>query len=70
MGRRKAHVPLNVQINNRHVGRLSREASGRIAFQYDRAWLEWEHAFAISLSMPLREAVFAGAPVLAVFDNL
>ena len=70
MGRRKAHVPLNVLINNRHVGRLSREASGRIAFQYDRAWLEWEHAFAISLSLPLREAVFAGAPVLAVFDNL
>ena len=70
MGRRKAHVPLNVLINNRHVGRLSRESSGATAFQYDRSWLEWEHAFAISLSLPLREAAYAGAPVIAVFDNL
>jgi serine/threonine-protein kinase HipA len=70
MGRRKAHVPLAVLINNRHVGRLSREPSGATAFQYDRTWLEWEHAFAISLSLPLREAAYSGAPVIAVFDNL
>ena len=70
MGRRKAHVPLNVLINNRHVGRMSRETSGRTVFQYDRAWLEWEHTFGISLSLPLREEAYAGAAVLAVFDNL
>lgn len=30
MGRPKAHVPLNVLSNNRHVGRLSREVSGDV----------------------------------------
>lgn len=70
MARRKTHAPLNVLINNRLVGRLEKEPSGAIAFQYDPDWLDWEHRFAVSLSLPLRKAAFRGEPVVAVFDNL
>ncbi len=70
MARRKTHAPLNVLINNRLVGRLSKEANGAVNFQYDQSWLDWSPAFAISLSLPLRETAYSGAPVVAVFDNL
>jgi serine/threonine-protein kinase HipA len=70
MARRKTHAPLNVLINNRLVGRLEKETSGAVNFQYDAKWLDWEHRFAISLSLPLRKAAYRGAPVIAVFDNL
>ncbi|MDF8335527.1 type II toxin-antitoxin system HipA family toxin [Novosphingobium cyanobacteriorum] len=70
MARRKAHAPLNVLINNRLAGRLLKEANGAVSFQYDRSWLDWSPAFAISLSLPLRETAYSGDPVVAVFDNL
>ena len=70
MTRRKTHTPLNVLINDRLVGRLTKEPSGAVAFQYDRSWLDWEHAFPASLSLPLRVAGYRGAGVIAVFDNL
>lgn len=70
MGRRKTHAPLNVLINNRLVGRLHKEASGAVSFQYNQSWLDWNPAFAISLSLPLRETAYSGEPVVAVFDNL
>lgn len=70
MARRKTHAPLNVLINNRLVGRLQKEPSGAVSFQYSQGWLEWEHAFPASLSLPLRAAAYRGAPVIAVFDNL
>ena len=70
MARRKTHAPLNVLINNRLVGRLEKEPSGAVSFQYDQSWLDWEHAFPASLSLPLRAAAYRGAPVVAVFDNL
>ena len=70
MARRKAHAPLGVLINNRLVGRLSKEANGAVSFQYDQSWLEWSPAFAISMSLPLRETPYSGDPVVAVFDNL
>jgi serine/threonine-protein kinase HipA len=70
MVRRKTHAPLNVLINNRLVGRLEKEPSGAVSFQYDQSWLDWQHAFAASLSLPLRTAAYRGAPVIAVFDNL
>jgi serine/threonine-protein kinase HipA len=70
MARRKTHAPLIVLINNRPVGRLSKEASGAILFQYDQNWLDWEHSFAVSLSLPLRETAYSGGPVVTVFDNL
>lgn len=70
MPRSRKHVPLGVWLNGRHVGRLNREASGAIDFQYAPAWLAWEYAFPISLSLPLREDRYIGASVIAVFDNL
>lgn len=62
--------PLNVFLNSRLVGQLLREASGAISFRYDRSWLEWESVMPVSLSLPLREQAYTGAPVIAVFDNL
>ncbi|RVT90312.1 type II toxin-antitoxin system HipA family toxin [Sphingomonas crocodyli] len=70
MVRRRTHIPLNVLINGRLVGRLEKEPSGAVSFQYDQSWLDWPHAFAASLSLPLRTAVYRGALVNAVFDNL
>ena len=70
MPQKRARVPLNVFLNGRLVGRLRRETSGAIDFQYDQRWLDWEHTFAVSLSLPLREDRYVGDPVTAVFDNL
>ena len=70
MARRKTHAPLNVLINNRLVGRLEKETSGAFKFQYVKEWLEWEHSFAVSLSLALRKTAYRGDPVVAVFDNL
>ena len=57
-------------MNGRFVGRLRREGSGAIDFQYDAAWLAWDNALPVSMSLPLREDRFVGDPVVAVFDNL
>ena len=70
MGRRPAHTPLRVYLNNRRVGTLGREASGAIDFAYHGDWLGWEFALPVSLSLPLRETPYRGAPVAAVFENL
>jgi serine/threonine-protein kinase HipA len=70
MARPRTRIPLNVFLNGRLVGRLRRQASGAIDFQYDDSWLAWEQAFPVSLSLPLREDRFVGDPVIAVFDNL
>ncbi|HEV2898201.1 MAG TPA: type II toxin-antitoxin system HipA family toxin [Pseudaminobacter sp.] len=70
MARRPAHVPLNVFLNGRFVGVLRRESTGAIDFQYAREWLEWRGTFPVSLSLPLREDRYIGAPVINVFDNL
>lgn len=70
MARRKQHEPLNVLLNNRHVGQLSKAPSGAISFTYDRNWLTWKHALPISLSMPLRETPYRGEVAASYFDNL
>jgi serine/threonine-protein kinase HipA len=70
MARRPGHVPLNVYLNGRLVGRLRRESSGAIDFQYNKSWLDWENAIPVSVSLPLREDRYIGDPVLAVFENL
>jgi serine/threonine-protein kinase HipA len=57
-------------MNARLVGRLRRQASGAIDFQYDPDWLSWEYALPVSLSLPMREDRYIGDPVIAVFDNL
>jgi serine/threonine-protein kinase HipA len=70
MTRKKTHAPLNVLINGRLVGRLEKASNGAISFQYAASWLEWEHRFAVSLSLPLLPAAYRGGEVTAVFDNL
>jgi serine/threonine-protein kinase HipA len=70
MARKSTYAPLNVYLNARLVGSLQREPSGAIDFKYHPSWLGWEHAFPVSLSLPLREDRYVGEPVIAVFDNL
>jgi len=70
MARPRTRIPLNIFLNGRVVGSLRRQASGAIDFEYDSAWLAWEHALPVSLSLPLREDRYVGDPVIAVFDNL
>ena len=70
MPRRRLHPSLRVFLNNRFVGRLDKSPSGAITFQYDRAWLAWDYTLPVSLSLPLREEAYRGAPVVAVFENL
>jgi serine/threonine-protein kinase HipA len=70
MARPRTRFPLNVYLNARLVGRLRRQASGAIDFQYDPGWLSWDNALPVSLSLPLREDRYVGDPVIAVFDNL
>lgn len=70
MPRRRQHAPLGVYLNNRLIGHLTKEPSGAIGFQYDASWLGSEHALPVSLSLPLREDAYRGAPVAAVFENL
>ncbi len=67
---RRPRPPLGVYMNSRLVGRLRRESSGAIDFRYDQSWLDWSNAIPISLSLPLREDRYIGAPVIAVFENL
>jgi len=70
MARRRSYEPLNVYLNSRIVGQLRRERSGAIEFQYGAEWLSWPHTMPVSLSLPLREDAYSGAPVSAVFENL
>ncbi|MDE0114001.1 MAG: HipA N-terminal domain-containing protein [Albidovulum sp.] len=70
MGRKKSYTPLNVFLNSRLVGQLIREPGGGVSFSYAQNWLEWEYQMPVSLSLPLQENRYSGAPVLAVFDNL
>jgi serine/threonine-protein kinase HipA len=70
MAKNSARIPLNVFLNGRLTARLQREVSGAIHFRYDESWLNWEHAFPVSASLPLRDDRYVGDPVIAVFDNL
>ncbi len=70
MARRRAHIPLDVFLNGRLVGKLTRERTGAIDFRYATAWLAWANAIPVSLSLPLREDRYLGEPVIAVLDNL
>ncbi len=60
MARPRTRIPLNIFLNGRVVGSLRRQASGAIDFEYGSAWLAWEHALPVSLSLPLREDRYVG----------
>lgn len=70
MGRRPRRQRLRVYLNARLVGYLGKQAGGAIEFAYHQDWLDWTHAIPVSLSLPLREDAYRGAPVAAVFENL
>jgi HipA-like protein len=70
MARRRAPIPLNVFLNEKLVGRLTRQKDGAIDFQYDQSWLDWENALPVSLSLPLREDRYTGRQAIAVFNSL
>jgi serine/threonine-protein kinase HipA len=70
MSRKRQHSPLRVLLNNQLVGRLLKEPSGAISFSYNEQWLSSDSSIPVSLSLPLREEAFKGAPVAAVFENL
>jgi serine/threonine-protein kinase HipA len=70
MTRRPTHVPLHVFLNGRLVGILRRQSTGAVDFRYASKWLDWPGTFPVSLSLPLREDRYIGAPVINVFDNL
>lgn len=70
MGRKRSYIPLNVFVGTRLVGQLVRASTGAVSFAYDQSWLDWEHSFPISLSLPLRTDRYIGPPVIAYFENL
>jgi serine/threonine-protein kinase HipA len=70
MARRRTHIPLDVFLNGRLVGRLTKEPGGAIDFVYHETWLAWKNAMPVSLSLQLREDRYSGQTVSAVFDNL
>ncbi|MFN3701817.1 MAG: type II toxin-antitoxin system HipA family toxin [Alphaproteobacteria bacterium] len=70
MARSRTHPRLRVYQNGQIVGYLSKQPSGAVEFVYASEWLSNERAYPVSLSLPLREDAFKGAPVLAVFENL
>jgi len=70
MARNRTHPRLSVFQNGEIVGYLSKQPSGAVEFIYADQWLSNERAYPVSLSLPLREDAYKGAPVLAVFENL
>jgi serine/threonine-protein kinase HipA len=70
MARTRTHIPLDVFLNGRLVGRLTKESGGSVDFVYHETWLGWENALPVSISLPLREDRYSGRAVTAVFDNL
>lgn len=70
MAKRPKKLRLNVFLNGRLVGALTQETSGAVGFVYAPEWLGWANNLPVSLSLPLREDRYIGAPVQAVFDNL
>lgn len=70
MTRQKKHQELFVYMNGIEVGRLLRESTGQLVFQYKEDWLNNEITRPISLSMPLREMPYKGAVVEYYFENL
>ena len=61
---------LNVFMNGRHVGQLTKSASRRLAWTYEDAWCDLAGARPISLSLPLAQRKLDSECVYHFFDNL
>lgn len=70
MGRKRTGRVLDLYIGASKVGRYSRAPSGATAFRYQPEWLAAEHAFPLSLSLPLSDRVWSGASATHYFDGL
>lgn len=57
-------------INGLYVGKLTKNSSGQLAFQYSDTWLKYELSRPISLSMPLTEITYKGGVVENFLENL
>jgi len=70
MRKRHKNIPLSVYLNRRKVGTYSKHSGGEVRFTYAQEWLDWPHAMAVSLSLPLQRAPYSGRKVSAYFNNL
>ena len=70
MSRTKTYTPLNVYMNGRRVGQLTKSPGGETRFIYAPDWLGWSGAMPVSLSLPLQEKPHSGSTVISFFDNL
>jgi serine/threonine-protein kinase HipA len=57
-------------VNGRELGRVTRDARGRLSFTYDEGWRGARGAYPLSLSMPLAAAVHAHKPIEAFLWGL
>ncbi len=62
--------PLFVYTDDKQIGTLTHTRQGEYVFTYDPEWLNDKAAFALSCSIPLREAPYNGAVVRNFFGNL
>ncbi len=70
MGRKRKARALEVYVGSTKVGVYFRAADGSTLFRYDPAWLAFDRAFPISLSMPLSDRPWTGVNVGSFFDGL
>ena len=70
MGRKRQARVLEVYVGTSRVGRYTRAPDGATAFRYDPDWLSSDHAFSISLSMPLSDRIWSGEGAASYFDGL
>lgn len=70
MGRQRRSTRLRVRLNNQDVGQLEKAQNGALRFHYAESWLTAAQPIPVSLALPLRDGVFQGPTVQAVFENL
>lgn len=68
-GAQKTLSELFVYMNGVEVGRLLREPTGQLVFQYDGNWLNSKITRPVSLSMPLTEVPYKGRVVECYFET-
>lgn len=61
---------LFVLLGEHDVGRLTRDKTGSLIFEYEEAWLADESAYPLSISMPLTQARHSGDVVAAYLWGL
>lgn len=70
MGRKRVAAELYLFMNGQKVGRLLRDAAGKLELTYAEEWLGSEARRPLSLSLPLSSQRHSGEVVENFFDNL